>query len=87
MSEVPQYLRPFVLQPPSVLPVRAGNLDLYLPVGKGPAAAVLFVHGGPVPAERKPTPRAWPVHRGYGSAAAERGLVGAVLDHGFHASI
>jgi acetyl esterase/lipase len=84
MTEIPQYLRPFVLRPPSVLPVREGNLDLYLPVGDGQAPAVVLVHGGPVPEGHQPTPRDWPVYRGYGSAAAERGLVGAILDHRFH---
>jgi acetyl esterase/lipase len=84
LSEVPQYLRPFVLRPPSVLPVREGNLDFYLPAGDGEAAAVVLVHGGPVPEGRKPTPRDWPVYRGYGSAVAGRGLVGTVLDHRFH---
>lgn len=64
-------------------PVREGNLDLYLPAGDEPAAAVVFVHGGPLPAELRPTPRDWPVYRGYGAAAA-RGLVGATVDHRFH---
>ena len=84
MSEVPPYLRPFVLRPRSVVPVREGMLDLYLPVGDGEAPAVVFVHGGPLPEGREPTPRNWPVYRGYGAAAAERGVVGAVLDHRFH---
>jgi dienelactone hydrolase len=77
-------MRPFVLQPHAVTPVRAGNLDLYLPAGNEPAATVVFVHGGPVPSDRRPTPRDWPVYQGYGSAVAARGLVGAAFDHRFH---
>jgi dipeptidyl aminopeptidase/acylaminoacyl peptidase len=77
-------MRPFVLEPQPVTPVRETNLDLYLPAGNQPAAAVVFVHGGPVPIDRRPTPRDWPVYQGYGSAAAARGLVAATFDHRFH---
>jgi dienelactone hydrolase len=77
-------MRPFVLQPQPVTPVRETNLDLYLPAEKPPTPAVVFVHGGPVPVDRRPTPRDWPVYQGYGSATAARGLVGATFDHGFH---
>jgi acetyl esterase/lipase len=66
-----------------IAPIREGNLDLYLPE-RQPSAAVLFVHGGPIPEGLTPRPRDWPVFRGYGSAAAERGLVGAVVDHRLH---
>lgn len=76
-------MQPFVLYPEPVAPIREGTLDLYLPTGDK-AAAVVFVHGGPLPAELRPTPRDWPVYQGYGSAAAARGLVGATFDHGFH---
>jgi dipeptidyl aminopeptidase/acylaminoacyl peptidase len=57
-------MRAFVLQPDPVTPVRETNLDLYLPAGDEPAPAVVFVHGGPVPIERRPTPRDWPVFQG-----------------------
>jgi dienelactone hydrolase len=77
-------MRPFVLEPQPVTPVRETNLDLYLPAGNQPAAAVVFVHGGPVPIDRRPTPRDWPVYQGYGFAAAALGLVGATFDHRFH---
>ena len=83
-ESVPVYLRPFVLEPPSVVPLRDRNLDLYLPGSDAPSPAVLFVHGGPIPEGRKPSPRDWPVYQGYGAAAAERGLVGAVVDHRLH---
>lgn len=84
MSDLPPYMQPFVLQPHPVTPVRESNLDLYLPAGDEQTAALVFVHGGPLPAELRPTPRDWPVYRGYGSAAAARGLVGVTFDHGFH---
>ncbi len=84
VSDLPPYRRAFVLEPQPGAPVRETNLDIYLPAGNEPAAGVVFVPGGPVPIERRPTPRDWPVYRGYGSAAAERGLVGATLDHRFH---
>jgi acetyl esterase/lipase len=83
MSDAPPFMRPFVLHPQPVIPVREANLDLYLPAGTEPAAAIVFVHGGPIPRERRATPRDWPVYRGYGSAAAARGFVGATFDHRF----
>ena len=76
---------------------RDGRLDLYLPDERpgdlpdglpgpaGPRPAVLFVHGGPIPAEKRPTPRDSVVFQGYGRYAAEQGLVGAVVDHRLHA--
>lgn len=42
---------------------------------------MVFVHGGPLPADLRPTPRDWPVYRGYGSAVAESGAVGVTVDH------
>ena len=60
---------------------RDGNVDLYLPDGDGPHPAIVFVHGGPLPVEKQPRPREWPVFRGYGSLAALRGVVGVTLDH------
>jgi dienelactone hydrolase len=77
-------MRPFVLRPDPVTPVQDTNLDLYLPAGSDPTPAVVFVHGGPVPIDLRPTPRDWPVYQGYGSAAAAHGLVGATFDHRFH---
>jgi surfactin synthase thioesterase subunit len=44
----------------------------------------VFVHGGPVPAERRPTPRDSAVFRGYARHAASLGLVGVTLDHRLH---
>lgn len=84
-AEIPPYLQPFVLDPPACEVERDGRLDRYLPGGPGPAPAVLLVHGGPVPADLRPTPRDWPVFAGYGRALAARGVLAGTLDHRFHA--
>ena len=81
----PAYLNPFVLPDPVRAAERHGPCDLYLPDGAaGPWPAVVFVHGGPLPAGLRPTPRDWPVYRGYGSAVAARGAVGVTVDHRLH---
>lgn len=82
--DLPAHLRPFVLPTPEAARERRGRTDLYLPDADGPRPAVVFVHGGPVPAERLPTPRDWPVYSGYGALAAARGLVGVTVDHRLH---
>ncbi len=63
---------------------RGDRVDLYVPDGAGPWPAVVLVHGGPVPSDRRPTPRDWPVYIGYGNALASRGAVGAVVAHRLH---
>jgi acetyl esterase/lipase len=79
------YLNPFVLPVDERVAERHGVADLYLPDGaSGPRPAVVFVHGGPIPADLRPTPRDWPVYRGYGSAIAAGGAVGVTLDHRLH---
>lgn len=80
----PVYLNPFVLPAAERAGERHGAVDLYLPEAGEPRPAVVFVHGGPVPAGLRPTPREWPVFQGYGSAVAGRGAVGVTLDHGLH---
>jgi acetyl esterase/lipase len=80
MTDTPPYLSSFVLPVGEHEPERVGALDIYRPAGGGRVPAILFVHGGPQP-DARPLPRDWPVYRGYGAAAAERGLVGAVADH------
>lgn len=50
----------------------------------GPRPAVLLVHGGPVPAGARPTPRDWPAFVGYGRHLAELGVIAATLDHRLH---
>ncbi|MEV1047536.1 alpha/beta hydrolase [Streptomyces sp. NPDC049916] len=80
----PAHLRPFLLDVPERQRERNGNIDLYVPDGPGPHPAVVFVHGGPVPADARPTPRDWPIFRGYARYAAGRGAVGVTLDHRLH---
>ncbi len=84
MAVLPSYLQPFVVPVPAREPQRQGTVDLYLPEDDTPHPAIVFVHGGPVPADRRPTPRDWPVFRGYGALAATRGVVGVTLDHRLH---
>ncbi|MFE7647513.1 alpha/beta fold hydrolase [Streptomyces phaeoluteigriseus] len=81
----PAHLRPFLLDVPERPRERTGNTDLYLPDGPGPHPAVVFVHGGPVPAGARPTPRDWPTLTGYARHVAELGVVGVTLDHRLHA--
>lgn len=61
-------------------------MDVYAPeiahAGK-PLPAVLFVHGGPVPAETQP-PKDWPFFQSYGELAATSGLIGVTFNHRFH---
>jgi len=75
---------PFVLPTVDRPAERHGSVDLYLPDASGPRPAVVYVHGGPLPADQRPTPRDWPVFHGYGSAAAARGAVGVTVDHRLH---
>ncbi|MER8193336.1 alpha/beta fold hydrolase [Streptomyces microflavus] len=81
----PGHLRPFLLDLPERPRERTGNTDLYLPGGTGPHPAVVFVHGGPVPAGARPTPRDWPTLKGYARYVAGRGAVGVTVDHRLHA--
>ncbi|MDX3093141.1 alpha/beta hydrolase [Streptomyces sp. ME01-24h] len=86
-GEPPAHLRPFLLDLPERPRERHGRIDLYLPepaAGRGPRPAVVFVHGGPVPAGARPTPRDWPAFAGYGRLAAASGAVGATVDHRLH---
>lgn len=84
MTDLPAYLRPFVLgvlDGPGVRVDRLGEIDFYRPAGTARTGAILFVHGGPGPAGLEVVPREWPVYRGYATATARRGLVAAVVDH------
>lgn len=63
---------------PMVLPVevraaqRRGPVDFYLPDQSArPQPAVLFIHGGPIPAGLRPTPRDWPIYSGGGPLSAD----------------
>ncbi|HWD80340.1 MAG TPA: nuclear transport factor 2 family protein [Kribbella sp.] len=84
MTDLPAYLRPFVLgvlEGSDVRVDRLGEIDLYRPPGTARGGAILFVHGGPGPEGLEVMPRDWPVYKGYATAAARRGLVAAVVDH------
>ncbi|MGO4634442.1 alpha/beta hydrolase [Streptomyces sp. 2RAF24] len=63
---------------------REGRVDLHLPEAEGPRPAVLFVHGGPVSPDARPTPRDSPTLLGYARYVAGLGAVGATLDHRLH---
>jgi acetyl esterase/lipase len=82
---LPSFLAPFVLDPPPVPTRREGNIDIYAP-GEHEAAspAVLFVHGGPLPVDLRPTPREWPLFVCYARLAASYGMIGVTLDHRLH---
>ncbi|WP_209442810.1 alpha/beta hydrolase family protein, partial [Streptomyces resistomycificus] len=80
----PAHLRPFPLDVPEQPRERRGHVDLYVPDSEGPRPAVIFVHGGPVPAGARPTPRDWPTLVGYARLAAAEGMVGVTLDHRLH---
>lgn len=81
------YEKPLVLPVKAVTPERHGTVDLYLPDSQEPSPAIVFVHGGPIPAAARPTPRDWGVYQGYGSLAASRGLVGVTVDHRLHSPV
>ncbi|MBP2400866.1 alpha/beta hydrolase [Streptomyces syringium] len=83
-SEQPAHLRPFLMEVPEGPRERVGRVDLYLPDADRPRPAVVFVHGGPVPADARPTPRDWPAYVGYGQYVASLGAVGVTLDHRLH---
>ncbi|CAL9344787.1 alpha/beta hydrolase [Streptomyces sp. enrichment culture] len=80
----PGHLQPFLMDVPDVPRERHGNVDLYLPDAEEPRPAVVLVHGGPVPADARPTPRDWPGLTGYARCLAGDGAVGVLLDHRLH---
>ncbi|WP_435192330.1 alpha/beta fold hydrolase [Streptomyces sp. bgisy126] len=86
-DERPTHLRPFlegVRDVPEVPRERHGRVDLHLPDAEGPRPAIVFVHGGPVGPDQRPTPRDTPFLQGYGRLAAGAGAVGATPDHRLH---
>ncbi|MEU3073868.1 alpha/beta fold hydrolase [Streptomyces laurentii] len=80
----PAHLRPFPLDVPVPARERREHVDLYVPDGEKPLPAVIVVHGGPLPAGARPTPREWPTVVGYACLAAAEGVVGATVDHRLH---
>ncbi|MFJ6835569.1 alpha/beta fold hydrolase [Streptomyces sp. NPDC091209] len=99
-SGPPSHLRPFLMEVPEQRRERIGRVDLHLPDGvpegvsdglsgdrseaEGPWPAVVFVHGGPVHPDVRPTPRDWPGFIGYARCVAGMGAVGVTLDHRLH---
>ncbi|MFJ2216702.1 alpha/beta fold hydrolase [Streptomyces sp. NPDC101062] len=95
--ERPAHLGPFLLDVPDAVDVpeetseeashesqeRTERTTLYFPrtPNPHPRPAVVFVHGGPLPADTRPTPRDWPVFIGYGRYVASLGAVGVTVDH------
>ncbi|QTE02369.1 alpha/beta hydrolase [Streptomyces cyanogenus] len=83
-DEPPAHLRPFPLDVPEPPRDRKGHVDFHVPAAEGPRPAVVLVHGGPVPAGARPTPRDWPTLVGYARMAAAEGMVGVTFDHRLH---
>ncbi|MFD8733894.1 alpha/beta fold hydrolase [Streptomyces sp. NPDC059618] len=91
-GEPPGHLRPFLLEVPERRRERTGRIDLHFPgdgpsgppESEGPWPAVVFVHGGPVHPDARPTPRDWPGFVGYARSVAGLGAVGVTLDHRLH---
>lgn len=83
---LPSYLQPFVLPVVEADRRRHGTLDVYrLGESEGERRPVIvFIHGGPLPSDRRPTPRDWPVYVGYGSLAADYAVIGVTVDHRLH---
>jgi acetyl esterase/lipase len=80
MTVQPPTLAPFVLDVDERAPETTDHCDYYLPDTQAPSAAIVFVHGMPFSRDFG-SPRLWPLYRGYGSLAAQRGWVGAVIEH------
>jgi len=61
-------------------------MDVFIPPGASQASrlpAIVFVHGGPIPAT-VPAPKDWGVFQSYGELAAASGLIGVVFNHRLH---
>ena len=92
VHEQPAHLRPFLLDVPERPRERVGRVDLYFPdqvPGGGPdehhpRPAVVFVHGGPISPQLRPTPRDSVTLVNYGRHLADLGVVGVTLDHRLH---
>ncbi|NUU25443.1 MAG: alpha/beta hydrolase fold domain-containing protein [Streptomycetaceae bacterium] len=79
------HLRPFLLDVAERPLERIGHVDLHLPdTATRPSPAVIFIHGGPVPANLPHTPRDWSSFLGYARYAASLGAVGVTVDHRLH---
>ncbi len=56
--------------------------DIYQPPEAGRRPVVIFIHGGPVPAD-KTQPKEWRIFTDYGRLAASSGFIGVTFNHGF----
>jgi acetyl esterase/lipase len=56
--------------------------DIYRPAEGGRGPVVIFIHGGPVPAD-KTQPKDWRIFTDYGRLAASSGFIGVTFNHGF----
>jgi acetyl esterase/lipase len=56
--------------------------DIYRPAERGQRPVVIFIHGGPVPAD-KTQPKEWRIFTDYGRLAASSGFIGVTFNHGF----
>jgi acetyl esterase/lipase len=83
---IPPYMHPFVVAAEPAERHRQGIIDVHTDraPGDAPRPVVVFVHGGPLPADVETKPRDWPTFLGYGALAAASGLVGVTLDHRLH---
>jgi acetyl esterase/lipase len=64
------------------------KLDVYTPpdlLADTRLPGVLFIHGGPLPADTRPRPKDWGVFVSYGELMAASGLVGVTFNHRYHA--
>ncbi len=101
-DEVPFYLKRILYEIPGMKNVAVksdvtykstGDVDLkmnvYTPGGISPDArlpGVVFIHGGPLPADMQPLPKDWSVYISYGELAAASGCVGITFNHRFYES-
>jgi acetyl esterase/lipase len=60
------------------------TMDVWAPAKAGPRPAIVFIHGGPVPAGLRVPPKEWGVYLSYGQLAAASGFVGVTFNHRFH---
>ena len=61
------------------------QMDVYSPrSSRRRLPAVLFIHGGRVPANLLTTPKNWAVYVSFGELAAASGFVGVTFNHGFY---
>ena len=63
------------------------KLDVYKPAGVAASVrlpGVVFIHGGPLPADLRPLPKDWGVYKSYGELIAASGMIGITLNHRFH---